>query len=197
MEYYIRTYGYLGIVIWTFLGGEEGVIVAGILAREGYLNITGVIVASALGGALGDQIYFYLARGHGARLLKKSDRMAKAYPRAERLVQQYGALVVLLSRFMIGLRITIPVVCGTFRMRAVTYSSLNLLSAALWASLFGMMAFFFGRAVWDRVRSLPRFGVLGLVLILTISTLTLFFNRRRRRRSQGFLRTGIRGDGDE
>src|ERR1041385_7701624 len=132
MEYYIRTYGYLGIIIWTIIGGEEGVIVSGILASQGYLELPGVILASALGGSLGDQIYFYASRRYGRRLLEKSERAKATYPRAVRLIEKYGAAVVLASRFMAGLRITIPIVCGALRMPALKYSTLSLLSGLLW-----------------------------------------------------------------
>lgn len=182
MEYYVRTYGYLGVILWTILGGEEGVIAAAILAHRGYLNIVGVILASAVGGALGDQVYFYLARRYGERILKRSNRMAKALPKAERLVRQYGAAVALVSRFLLGLRITVAVVCGTFQMRALTFSLLNFLSALIWASVYSLSAYYLGRVLRDRVQSRSPVFLWGMAVLAAFG-LVLWVQRRRARRS--------------
>lgn len=179
MEDYVRTYGYLGILLWSFWGGEECVIVSGLLASKGYLRLPGVILAAALGGALGDQIYFYLGGKTVPRLLRRSQRLRRAYPRAERLVQKHGAAIVLVSRFLAGLRITIPIACATFQMSAVKYSLLNLLSAFLWATLFGMVAYYSGRAL-QYVFSSPRAWLSALAL-LTGGLLLLRWVRSQRR----------------
>lgn len=130
-------------------------LVSAFLAAAGYFSLPGIIVASALGGALGDQIYFYLARHHGERLLNRSERLRKLFPRAQLLLQEYGAAVVLASRFIVGLRIAISTVCGIFRMAPLKYSALNLVSALLWASFYGTLAYHVGPAIRSRLPS-PR-----------------------------------------
>ncbi len=175
MDYYIRTYGYLGVAAWAAIGGEEGVIVSAFLAAAGYFSLPGVILASALGGSLGDQIYFYLARQHGERILNRSERIRRVFPRARKLLQKYGAAVVLASRFMAGLRIAIATVCGLFKMPAIKYSVLNLVSALLWSSFYGLLAYHLGPAIRSRMPSVrsPQFwGVVlaigGVILVLRL-----------------------------
>src|SRR5712692_10074865 len=136
MEDYINTYKYLGLLIWSSIGAEEGIIIAATLARKGHMTLLGVILAAAVGGSIGDQIYFYLARWQGERWIKRSAKLAEAYPKAQRLVAKYGIIIVLFSRFMLGLRMAIGLVCGTFKMRAVTYSTLNFISSLMWATFF-------------------------------------------------------------
>src|SRR5437764_14075852 len=112
--HYVSQYGYLGIILWTFLGAEEGVIVSGILASRGYFSLPLVILSCAIGGSIGDQIYFYAAWKYGPRILEKFERVRRHYPRAELLMKKYGASVVLASRFLAGLRIDVSVACGFF-----------------------------------------------------------------------------------
>lgn len=181
LEHYLRTYGYLGIIVWAFLGAEECVIISGALAGEGFFTLPGVILASAIGGALGDQVYFYPAYKYGELILKKSDRLRRAYPKAKRLVQKYGAAVVLASRFLAGLRITVSVVCGIFRIPPVKYSVLNFISALLWASLYGTLAYYSWRALGGRITSLPSrwLWAAGLLLVgLSIGWRTQFWRKR-------------------
>ena len=134
-------YGYLAILIAAFWEGEAVLIVAGTLCGAGYLDWRLTILAAAIGGAAGDQIYFYAAHERAARLVQKSKRLRRWYPRVSRFVLRYGTIAVLLSRFAAGLRITIPLVCATAAMPPKKYSTLNLISAFAWASLWVSLSY--------------------------------------------------------
>jgi membrane protein DedA with SNARE-associated domain len=137
-------YGYFAIVFAAFWEGEAVLIAAGTLCGAGYLDWRLTILAAAIGGAAGDQIYFYAAHDRAARLVQKSKRLRKWYPRVSEFVLRHGTIAVLLSRFAAGLRITIPLVCATVRMPARKYSTLNLLSALFWASTWVAISYQFG-----------------------------------------------------
>jgi membrane protein DedA with SNARE-associated domain len=131
----LSKYGYFAILFAAFWEGEAILIAAGALCGAGYLDWRLTILAGAVGGAAGDQIYFYAAHDRAARLIQKSERLRRWYPKVSRFVLKHGTLAVLLSRFAAGLRITIPVVCATAGMPPKKYSPLNLLSAFAWASM--------------------------------------------------------------
>ena len=65
LEELVRNYGYIIIVIGTFLEGETILVVAGFLAYSGYLQLPFVILAGFAGTFAGDQLYFYLGRYQG------------------------------------------------------------------------------------------------------------------------------------
>ena len=187
MEYYIRTYGYVGVAAWAAIGGEEGILVSAFLAAAGYFSLPGVILASAVGGSLGDQIYFYLARKHGGLLLTRSERLRRVYPRAEKLLQKYGAAVVLASRFMAGLRIAIATVCGLFKMPPVKYSVLNFVSALVWSSFYGLLAYHLGPALRSRMPSVrsPQFWAVVLAIGGAALLLRLWLRKKVAQTSAG------------
>lgn len=137
-------YGYLAVLIAAFWEGEAVLIAAGTLCGAGYLDWRLTILAATVGGAAGDQIYFYAAHERAARLVQKSKRLRKWYPRVSEFVLRHGTVAVLLSRFAAGLRITIPLVCATVRMPARKYSTLNLLSALCWSSTWVAISYQFG-----------------------------------------------------
>ena len=137
-------YGYFAVLIAAFWEGEAVLIAAGTLCGAGYLDWRVTIIAAAIGGAAGDQIYFYAAHDRAARLVQKSKRLRQWYPRVSAFVLRHGTIAVLLSRFAAGLRITIPLVCATARMPARKYSSLNFLSALCWASTWVAISYQFG-----------------------------------------------------
>jgi len=60
LEYLISHYGYVALVIGTFLEGESVLIVAGFAVHLGYLKLQWVILAAFAGSVAGDQLYFFL-----------------------------------------------------------------------------------------------------------------------------------------
>jgi membrane protein DedA with SNARE-associated domain len=131
---FLSQYGYFAILFAAFWEGEAVLIAAGVLCGSGYLDWRLTIIAAAIGGSAGDQIYFYAAHDRAARLINKSKRLRKWYPKISKFVLRHGTIAVLLSRFATGLRITIPLVCATAGMSPKKYSPLNLISAFAWAS---------------------------------------------------------------
>jgi membrane protein DedA with SNARE-associated domain len=131
---FLSKYGYFAILFAAFWEGEAVLITAGTLCGAGYLDWRLTIIAAAIGGSAGDQIYFYAAHERAARIIQKSKRLRKWYPKIQKFVLRHGTIAVLLSRFAAGLRITIPIICATARMPAKKYSILNLISGFLWAS---------------------------------------------------------------
>ena len=141
---WLPKYGYFAILLAAFWEGEAVLIAAGALCGAGLLDWRLTILAAAIGGSAGDQIYFYLAHDRGARLVQKSKRLSRIYPKVQAFVLRHGTWAVLLSRFAAGLRITIPLVCATVRMPAKKYSVLNLLSGFAWASAWVAVSYQFG-----------------------------------------------------
>ena len=131
---FLSRWGYLAILFAAFWEGEAVLITAGTLCGVGLLDWRLTILAAAIGGSAGDQIYFYAAHERAARAIKRSKRLTKWYPKISRFVLRHGTVAVLLSRFAAGLRITIPLVCATAGMPAKKYSLLNLVSGFAWAS---------------------------------------------------------------
>ena len=131
---FISHWGYFAILFAAFWEGEAVLITAGMLCGAGLLDWRLTILAAAIGGSAGDQVYFYAAHQRAARAIQKSKRLRKWYPKVSKFVLRHSTLAVLLSRFAAGLRITIPLVCATAGMPAKKYSTLNLISGFLWAS---------------------------------------------------------------
>jgi membrane protein DedA with SNARE-associated domain len=183
---YVREYGYPIIVLWCFVGAEEGVLAGGLAASHGLLNPLGVVVASAFGGALGDQVYFYLARAYGRRLLDRSSKLRRFYPRAEGLVARYGWVVACLSRFLVGLRITVATACGIFRMPPIRYSVSNLAGALVWATLFTSAGYTWGRALETTAKrsGRPLFLLAEVLFGAILVVLCLRYQRKRALASQ-------------
>ena len=67
----LNHYGYLAVLAGTFLEGETVLLVAGALAREGYMSLFWVGLSAFMGGLGSDQLMFALGRRYGPAFLAK------------------------------------------------------------------------------------------------------------------------------
>src|SRR5437667_371083 len=101
-------------------------------AVAGDLQWLPVIVAGALGGAAGDQLWFYVLRGR-IHWLDRYPRLGKYRDSVIAHVHAHEAGLVLVSRFLPGLRTAIPIACAYAAGNPLKFSALNLVSASAWA----------------------------------------------------------------
>ena len=124
---------YIPIFVFAILEGEIYYIAACVAASLGKLYWPGVLVAGALGGSAGDQLWFYMLRGR-LSWLDRYPRLAKYHAAVRDRVHAHENVMVLLSRFLPGLRVAIPVACAYAGVKPIRFSALNLVSAFAWAS---------------------------------------------------------------
>ena len=143
---YIEIHGYWVLFAGTFLEGEAVLIMAGFLAFEGHLQLGGVILTAWAGSFLGDQFFFYLGRRKGKSLLRRFHFIARRFREALRLIEKYGVFVAFISRFTYGLRIVLPVILGITGLPSRTFLAINLGSALVWAGIFSLAGYLFGKS---------------------------------------------------
>jgi membrane protein DedA with SNARE-associated domain len=143
---YLEIHGYWVLFAGTFLEGEAILIMAGFLAFQGYLHPGGVIVTAFAGSFLGDQFFFYIGRLKGKSLLRRFHFIARRFREALRLIEKYGAFVAFISRFTYGLRIVLPIILGITSLPSRTFLAINLASALVWAVIFSLAGYLFGKS---------------------------------------------------
>lgn len=197
---YLALHGYWVLFIWTFLEGEAGLILAGFLAYQGYMNISGVMLTACLGAFCGDQFYFYIGRWQGMRLLHIFSFIARKFRKALRMMEKYGSYVAFVSRYTYGFRIVLPVILGMTTFPGGRFCLLNLLSASLWSIVFSLTGYLFGKGASLLVEDVSRYEhhlmavLAGLIAVFWLSHILrgLWKQRPARRRlkimkSKGFL----------
>ena len=179
----VQTYGYLAVFVGTLLEGETILALAGLAAHRGYLALPWVIAVAALGGFLGDQIYFLVGRRNGARVLARFPRLAPGIERIERLLERYGAPIVVLVRFMYGLRAVGPIAISMTGMRWGRFAALNALGAAIWAALVASLGYTLGNALTLLLGDLRRIeeAIFAAVAIVWVAAALVVWARRRRK----------------
>lgn len=124
---------YLSIYIAAILEGEIYYSKVCADAMIGKLWWPAVLVAGALGGATGDNLWFYILRGR-IHWLDRFPFLARHRATVSERVHSHETAIILASRFLPGLRTAIPVACAYANVRPLKFTSLNLISAFGWAS---------------------------------------------------------------
>ena len=161
---------YIPIYIAAILEGEIYYITMCVAAAAGRVDWRGVLVAGALGGATGDQLWFYVLRGR-LHWLDRYPWMAKHRDAVVHRVKDNEKLIILISRFLPGLRTAIPIACAYAGVKKLHFSLLNLTSAFLWASTIMLVVTKLGPSAMERLGLKGWWGpIIPAVLVL------LFFN---------------------
>ena len=179
----IENYGYAAILIGTFLEGETILVLAGLAAHLGYLNLPLVMLAAFAGSLSGDQLYFYLGRKHSYYILKRKPVWEPRIAKFNRLLERYHTLLILLFRFFYGLRTVSPFAMGMSSVSTPRFVVLNAIGALIWAVSFGIGGYFFGRALEIFIGDLKKYEYILLGTIALAGTVIwgIHFLRRRKK----------------
>jgi membrane protein DedA with SNARE-associated domain len=123
---------YLTIVFFAIVEGEIYYSKVAADAMMGRLHWAGVWCAGAIGGAIGDQLWFYVLRGR-IHWIDRFPRLGKIRGVVSARIHSHETAMILVGRFLPGLRTAIPIACAYANVRRLKFSVLNLVSAFAWA----------------------------------------------------------------
>ena len=144
---WLKAYGYLILFFWSIVEGEMGLVMAGIMTHTGNMNYVIAIFVAGLGGFTGDQCFFYLGRFNKRFMQSKLHKQRHKLDIAYLMLRKYGWPIILIQRYLYGLRSIIPIAIGTSNYSAKKFALINLISAWLWATLIITPAYFFGEEI--------------------------------------------------
>src|ERR1700694_1644441 len=193
----LATYGYLAVFIFVGVEsigipvpGETMLVTAAIYAgTTGRLSIFWVIVASAAGAIVGDNIGYGSGRTGGYRLLKRYGRYIRLEENRLRLGQylfhKHGPKVVFFGRFISVLRIFAAFLAGVNHMHWRRFLIFNALGGIIWSTIYGVAAYLLGQQLL-RLSGTVDFA-LAVVGVVVIAGAILFLRRNE---------AGLQGEAD-
>jgi membrane protein DedA with SNARE-associated domain len=165
------------------LPGEIALVTAAAYASSGHISIAIVIVLAALGAIIGGVLGYWIGFKGGLPLVTRYGRyigVRKSHvDRAHSFFERNGSKTILFGRFVAILRTWAAVVAGAAAMSFTTFVTYNTIGSVVWAIVFGLLGFYFGRdlPLLERYISRASFGV----LIIGAVGIALFFLIKRRK----------------
>lgn len=159
-------YIYLLIFLWTFFEGETCVIIAGVVASQDYLDWTPLFLVAWFGSFSGDQLYFWIGRRWGVRLLDRIPRWRPGVEMALDFLRRYNTTFILSFRFIYGVRNFASFAMGMSGLDPVRFAVLNFCAAFVWALSFAGFGYLFGEALEP---------FLDNVVLISLTVMATFF----------------------
>ena len=138
---------YVGLFAYCALKSGALPLFAGVAASFDALNPLLVIAVSFLGGYLGDEVRFYVARRYGLSKLSQKGRTRPWLDKCRALMQRYGTTYIFIYRYPKGMRTIGALPVGLTDISWRKFTLLNALSAALWAFLMIGAGLLFGDVI--------------------------------------------------
>ena len=184
-ESLLGTYGYWAVLVGTFLEGETILVLGGVLARMGYLHLNGVILCAFIGSLCGDQLFFYLGRSRSQKIIAKRPSWKVRVDKVENLLAHFRTPLILLFRFLYGLRTVTPFVIGMSPVSTPRFILLNAIGALLWATTVGSGGYYFGSALEAVIKNIKHYEIEVLLAIAGAGALIwiLYFYRRKKHKT--------------
>lgn len=189
-------YGYLAVAGLVFLEdfgvpvpGETILILGAVYAGTGRLSIYLVGLLAFLAAVLGDNTGFAIGHFGGRRLVDRYGRYVLLTPervdKASGFFDRHGGKIVVVARFIEGLRQANGIIAGISGMRWLRFLFFNVIGAALWVAVWTSVGYFSGSHIDtiynDATRYDTYFAALAGVLVIAYIAWRVIRARRRAR----------------
>jgi membrane protein DedA with SNARE-associated domain len=151
----LNHYGYLAVSGFVFLEdfgvpvpGETILILGAVYAGTGRLSVVLVGLLGFLAAVLGDNVGFAIGHFGGRPLLERFGRYVLLTPeridRATGFFERHGGKIVVVARFIEGLRQANGIIAGITGMHWARFVLFNAIGAALWVTVWTCVGYFSG-----------------------------------------------------
>ena len=141
--------------IFPPIPGDTIMAFGAFLVGVGRLNFFWVYFAATIGSLAGFMSLFELSRFFGRALLEKKSIPfinQRQISNAENWFKRYGYMVVVINRFLPGLRSAVSISGGIFRLKRVYVGFLAFISCAVWNLIWISIGYLLGNN-WDIVKT--------------------------------------------
>lgn len=168
---HLAIYGYIGLFIYSLGGGFVALMAASVLSYMGKMDLATSMATAFVANVIGDNLLFYLARNQREVLHSYLKKHRRKLALAHLKMKQYGSWIILIQKFIYGIKTLIPMAIGLTKYDVKKFTLLNILSAIVWTCVVGFGSFYFGGALmhfYNIILSRPYFAVI-IVLVLIAS----------------------------
>ena len=197
------TYALVGVMAFletgAFVGliapGEFTVIIGGVVAGQGEIDIVPLIGLAWVCCILGDTASFFIGRKLGRNFLVKHGPKVRideaTLEKVESYFDRHGGKTVLIGRFIGLVRAIAPFIAGSSGMRYRQFLPFSVLGTGLWATTFSLLGFFFYRS-FEQVANIAGrvtlvFGTLVAIIVGTVYAYRRLRDEEERRRLAAWL----------
>jgi membrane-associated protein len=173
------------ILIGFIFPGETAVILGGVVASRGHINIVALVVVVVLCAIAGDSVGYVVGQRWGQRLLdvRLLRRRRRLIDRIADQLNRRGGIAVFVARFTAFLRAVVPGLAGMSDMPYRVFLPANAVGGVVWGTAYCLLGYVVGNAYarLESISSLASDILLGLIVVVIV---VLFVRGRRKERAE-------------
>ncbi|MBU6494848.1 MAG: DedA family protein [Acidobacteria bacterium] len=177
----LLVFGEAALFVGFVLPGETTVIVAGVIAASGRVNIVALAALVVVAAIVGDSVGYAVGHRYGERLLQHRafSRHRDELTSAMEGLRKRGPVYVFVGRFTAFLRAVMPGLAGMSKMHYRRFLVANALGGLVWGVAYTLLGYFSGTQL-TRIEKYSSWVGYGLVALFLGAVGALWLRRRRR-----------------
>lgn len=178
-------FGEAAVFLGFVIPGETAVLVGGLVASQGHVNIVILCALVAVAAIVGDSVGYVVGREYGHQILRIPllAKRRQTIDRTLEALQQRGPTYVFIGRFTAFLRAVMPGLAGMSRMHYRRFFIANALGGIVWGVGFTLIGYFAGTAI-TRVERYAGWAGLALLSVLLVLFMAWHLRRRAKERRE-------------
>lgn len=194
MTHFVSEYGlwvvflvvFLEVAGLPFIPGETALIAAAALASQpGKGSIVAIILLAFAAAVLGALASYLVGRRWGTAMLRRSSWLErhteKMLERGQEFFRKHGSKAVFLGRFVPVVRALLGWMAGIGEMSVAKFMVWNVLGAAAWSSLVGLLSYYLGEKVIVAAERDAGIGIAAVGVIVLLVVGHHWWRKRRER----------------
>lgn len=136
-----------GLAVGFFLPGDSLLVVAGLFAASGKLNLAILLTTLFVAAVVGDAVGYLTGARLGPRLFKRQKSLLfrpSHLQKAHAFYEKYGGKTIIIARFVPIVRTFAPIVAGAAGMPYRRFVVFNVLGGFLWVTSMILAGYFLG-----------------------------------------------------
>lgn len=166
----IEQYGVYAVFFLCTVEGDITLLISGVLAHSGFFgsySFLKVLFFGTLGGIVGDCVGY--AAGRVFHENAKDYRFYQvARPRVEKLIEKFGGLAIVISKYIYGLRVAMCVFYGVGKMPFWRFVGLSAISCSIWVMVLAGVGYFFSGAVTSIIGDYKSIGIALFFIVMVM-----------------------------
>lgn len=184
-----------GLAVGFFLPGDSLLVVAGLFAAAGKLNLAVLMITLFVAAVVGDTVGYFTGRKMGQALFTRPKSRffnPRHIAKAHAFYEKHGGKTIVMARFVPIVRTFAPIVAGAAEMKYRNFIVYNIFGGLFWIVSMLLAGYFLGGLVEQFMRNV--FGIEGflleehidkvVVVVVFLSILPIIFEFVKARRSR-------------
>ena len=185
-----------GLAAGFFLPGDSLLVVAGLFAARGDLNVFVLLGTLTVAAIVGDAVGYYSGAKLGPRIFRREKSLLfrpSHLEKAHEFYLKYGGKTIIIARFVPIVRTFAPIVAGAAGMPYRQFVAYNVLGGFLWVFSMILAGFFLGRAIPNLDQHIE--WVVIIVVLLSLMPPVYEYLKSRREKARRAAAAAAPGEG--